>query len=58
MPISAYIILTVLAIICAYAAERLALSQGRRPLPWMVAAITFGPFALIPLALLAKHSRA
>lgn len=58
MPLSAYIVLTVLAIICAFAAERLAQSQGREPLPWMVAAISFGPFALIPLALLAKRAHA
>ena len=56
MPLSAYIVLTGLAIICTFAAERLALSQGRKPLPWMVAAFSVGPFALIPLALLAKRS--
>lgn len=56
MPLSAYIILTALAILCAFAAERLAQNQGRRPLPWMVAAISVGPFALIPLALLAKRA--
>ena len=58
MPLSAYIVLTALAIICTFAAERLALSQARKPLPWMVAALTFGPFALIPLALLANRSHA
>jgi hypothetical protein len=58
MSLSAYTVLTILAIICTYAAQRFALSQGRKPLPWMIAAITFGPFALIPLALLAKYSHA
>ena len=58
MPLSAYLVLTGLAIICAYAAQRLAISQGRNPLPWMVAAVSFGPFALVPLALLTKQSHA
>ncbi len=58
MSLSAYIVLTGLAIICAFAAQRLAMSQGRKPLPWMIAALSFGPFALIPLALMSKHSHA
>ncbi len=56
MPLSTFIVLTALATACAFTAQRLAISQERKPLPWMIAALSFGPFALIPLALMSKHS--
>jgi hypothetical protein len=55
MPIGAYAVLALLAALSAFAAQRLAVSQGRNPLPWVVAAVSFGPFPLIPLALLSKR---
>jgi hypothetical protein len=58
MPLSAYIVLAGLTIICAFAAQRLAMSKERKPLPWMIAALWLGPFALIPLAFMSKHSHA
>jgi hypothetical protein len=44
----AFVALTIFSVI---AAQRLAKQQGRKPLPWMIAAATLGPLPLIPLAL-------
>ncbi len=55
MSITAYAVLAVLSLLCMMAAQRLAAVQGRRTMPWMVAALAFGPFPLIPLALLHKR---
>lgn len=55
MSLSAYAVLSVLAVLSVWAARRLAVTQGRRPLPWMVAALSLGPLPLIPLALLQKR---
>lgn len=55
MPLSATAAFTVLAILSVMAARRLAAVQGRKPLPWMVAALSLGPLPLIPLALLQKR---
>ena len=57
MPMMAYVVFALLAAFCAWGAQRLALNQGRKPLPWMVAAVIFGPFALVPLAILARPLR-
>jgi hypothetical protein len=54
MSLSAIAAFTVLAILSVWAAQRLAAAQGRKPLPWMVAALSLGPLPLIPLALLRK----
>jgi hypothetical protein len=58
MPMTTTLVLTVLTLLCALMAQRLAISRGRKPFPWMLAAVTFGPFPLIPLALLSKRSGA
>lgn len=55
MPISVFAVLAVLTLLSARAAQRLAVMQGRKALPWMVAALSFGPLPLIPLALLNKR---
>ena len=44
----------IFTVICVRAAQRLAAGQGRKPVPWMVAAAALGPLALIPLALMQK----
>ncbi len=54
MSVSAYAGFVLLAILSVLAARQLAAAQGRKPLPWMVAALSFGPLPLIPLALLQK----
>lgn len=51
MPMALYIAFAVLTILSVIAAQRLAKQQGRKPIPWMVAAATLGPLPLIPLAL-------
>ena len=51
MPLSAYAFFAVLTVLSVIAAQRIARHQGRRPLPWMIAAATLGPLPLIPLAL-------
>jgi len=51
MPMSVYIAFAVVTVLSVLAAQRLAKRQGRRPVPWMVAATILGPFTLIPLAL-------
>ena len=51
MPIALYLMLAALTILSVIAAQRLAKQQGRKPLPWMIAAATLGPLPLIPLAL-------
>jgi hypothetical protein len=51
MPMPLYIAFAVLTVLCVLAAQRLAKRQGRKALPWMVAAAVLGPFPLIPLAL-------
>lgn len=55
MPVSAYVTFAVLSVLCVMAAQRLASAQQRKALPWMVAALSLGPFALIPLALMQKR---
>ncbi|MBC8036359.1 MAG: hypothetical protein H7X89_03990 [Rhizobiales bacterium] len=51
LPVS--IAFAMLTVVCVIAARRLARRQGRKALPWMVAAAVLGPFPLIPLALTA-----
>ena len=51
MSIAAFAFFAALAVLSVIAAQRLAKHQGRKPLPWMVAAASIGPLALIPLAL-------
>lgn len=51
MPMVLYLTFAVLTILSVIAAQRLAKQQGRKPLPWMIAAATLGPLPLIPLAL-------
>jgi hypothetical protein len=51
MSASVYATFFVLTILSVVAAQRLAKQQGRKALPWMIAAATLGPLPLIPLAL-------
>jgi len=44
----------VLWILCAYLAYRQAPRFGRRPVPWLVLGIVFGPIALMALYVLPK----
>jgi len=47
-------VITVFTLLCIWVAQRLAVIQGRKPRPWMVAAALLGPLPLIPLAMLRK----
>jgi hypothetical protein len=47
----------VLWILCAYLAYRQAPRFGRRPIPWLVIGIVFGPIALMVLYILPKGSQ-
>ena len=51
MSLALYLAFANLALLSVLAAQRLAKRQGRKPLPWMVAATILGPLTLIPLAL-------
>ena len=56
MPLSAYAFFAILTVLSVVGAQRLARHQGRKPLPWMIAAAALGPIPLIPLALNAQRS--
>ena len=51
------VVFVLLALVFGYAAYRVAEHKGRRPGPWMVAGVFFGPFALLPLLLLRSRRR-
>lgn len=51
MPTALYVAFAILTVLSMLAAQRLAKHQGRKALPWMLAAAVLGPFPLIPLAL-------
>ena len=51
MSLALYLAFATLTILSVLAAQRLTKRQGRKPVPWMVAATILGPFTLIPLAL-------
>ena len=51
MPLSVFIAFAIITVLSVLATQRLAKRQGRKPVPWMVAATILGPFTLIPLAL-------
>jgi hypothetical protein len=51
MPAVLYLFFIVLTVLSMLAAQRLAKRQGRKPMPWMIAAAFLGPLPLIPLAL-------
>jgi hypothetical protein len=55
MSLSVTAVLFVLTLLSVRAAQQLAVVRGRKPVPWMVAALSLGPLPLIPLALLQKR---